>query len=85
MRTLSRERALLFAEFSEATNNTLIELIGAALFVKPVDGVTLVLMGSALRDARVTSVRVLRFDRPGRIRNCEGQREAEKRCGKERK
>lgn len=75
--SLSRERVLLFAEFSVATNNTLVKLVAAACLVKPVDGVALILLVSTLSDAGITSVRVLCFDRPGSVRNCEGQHEAE--------
>jgi len=75
--SLSRERVLLFAEFSVATNNTFVKLVAAAYLFKPVDGVTLILLGPTLSDAGITSVRVLSFDRPGSVRNCEGQHEAE--------
>jgi hypothetical protein len=73
----------LFAEFSEATNYTLIGLIAAAHFLKAVNGVTLVLLGSASRDARVTLIRVLSPDRPSAVRDGEGQDEEEQ--GREKK
>jgi hypothetical protein len=72
----------LFAEFSEATNYTLIGLIAAAHFLETVNGVTLFLLGSASRDAGVALIRVLGLDCPSAVRDGEGQHEEEQCRGK---
>jgi hypothetical protein len=63
--------SLLFAEFSEATNNTFVELIAATYLVKTMNGVTLILLGTTLRHAWITPVRVLGFDRASAVRDRE--------------
>jgi hypothetical protein len=73
----------LLAEFSVATNNTCIGSIAAAYVIKPVNGVTLILLGSAPRHAGITLISVLSFNRPSGVRNCERQHKADERRRKE--
>jgi hypothetical protein len=76
-------RVLLLAEFSIAANNTFVGLIAAPHLFKPMDGVTLFLLGPAPRHAGVTLIGVLSFDRPSAVRDRERQHEEEQCCGKE--
>jgi hypothetical protein len=76
-------RVLLLAEFSEAANDTCVGLIAAAYLIEPVDGIALFLLGTASRHAGVALIRVLSLDRPGAVRDCEGQHEEEQCGGKE--
>jgi hypothetical protein len=62
---------LLFAEFSEATNNTFVELVAATNLVKTMNGVTLILMCATPRHTGITLIRVLGFDRAGAVRDRE--------------